>query len=292
MTFSSIAIMSPGDMGHNVGRALREHGYRIVTCLAGRSPRTRELAQKAGFEVLSALEDLLNEADLLLSIMPPAAATAFAVRAATALRAVSDKPYYADCNAVSPQSAQRIGAIIEAAGARFIDAGIIGPAPGKGAAPRFWASGEHAAVLDELQGKSIVVKYAGPEIGQASAVKMCYAALTKGTWALQTAVLMAAERQGLSDLLHWELEHSQAAWLKQMHQRVPWLAADAERWVGEMEEIAGTFTAAGITGDFHQGAAAVFRQLAATPLAAETRETLDKSRSLREAVACFVKAVD
>lgn len=289
MTFSAIAIMGPGDMGHNVGRVLGEHGYSVLTCLAGRSERSRRLAAQAGLQDTESLEELLAEADILLSIMPPAAAPGFAEQVASLLRTSAVKPYFADCNALSPMTSRHIGEIIGAAGAAYIDAGIIGPAPGKGQPPRFWVSGEHAAVMDELDGKGIIIRQAGPEAGRASAIKMCYAALTKGTLALHTAVLITAERLGLSDELLGEFSHSQAATLERMKNSVPWLATDAGRWIGEMEEIAATFAEAGTTAHFHQGAAEIYRLLASTVLAEETRESVDKQRTLAEAVQVFAR---
>ncbi len=113
---------------------------------------------------------------------------------------------------------------------------------------------------------------------------MCYAGLTKGTWTLQTAILLAAEAQGLTAELRDEFMYSQGQAYQQMEARVPRLAADSERWIGEMEEIAKTFADAGVTPGFHQGAAAVFRVLAETPFAAETRETIDETRTLEETV--------
>ena len=72
MTVNKIAILSPGDMGHAVGRALSEHGFDILTLLEGRSERTRALAQDAGFRTSASLNELMIEADLVLSILVPA----------------------------------------------------------------------------------------------------------------------------------------------------------------------------------------------------------------------------
>ena len=133
------------------------------------------------------------------------------------------------------------------------------------------------------------VEQIGNEIGQASALKMVYAAGTKGVWTLQTALLLSAARLGVLDPLLSELDYSQSAQLQAMRGRVPFLPADSARWVPEMEEIAATFESAGVTGNFHKGAAEVFALLAKTPFASETRETLDKSRTLEQALAEYVK---
>ncbi len=284
-----IAILMPGDMGHGVGRALREHGHEVVTSLAGRSARTRGLAEAAGMRDAGDLEAVMRESDLVLSILPPAAAVAQAEAVAAAMRATGARPVYVDCNAVSPMTAIRVGEIVEAAGAPFIDCGIIGLAPGKGAPTRFHVSGADTGPMEALDGKGIRVFPMGPEPGRASALKMVYAGLTKGTWTLHTALLVAARQLGVFDEAVAEYGNSQGAALEAMRARVPRLPADAARWVGEMEEIAATLASAGVTPGFHEGAAEVFALLARTPFAEETRESWDESRTLEEAIEVYAQ---
>jgi 3-hydroxyisobutyrate dehydrogenase-like beta-hydroxyacid dehydrogenase len=278
MTISTIGVMSPGDMGHAVGRALGQSGFRVVTALAGRSDLSRELAARGGLEDAGTVEALVSEADLVLSIMPPSAATAFATCAAEAMQSTDATPLYADCNAIAPATSRNIGEIIGAAGASYVDGGIIGPPPGHAAPPRLYVSGPDAGQLVPLSGAELNIVSLGDEIGRASALKMCYAALTKGSMTLDTAVLLAGTQLGVYDELKAELAGSQQAAFKRMENRVPWLATDAGRWIGEMEEIAATFDAAGLPAGFHQAAADIFRLLASTPLAEETRDTADRAR--------------
>ncbi len=288
MSIETVAIISPGDMGHAVGRALSAHGLRIVTCLEGRSERTRSLAEAAGFIDVPSLKSLVSEADLILSIMPPSAAVAAARSVAAAIGATGSKPYYADCNAVSPATARAIEALFSDCGASFVDAGIIGPPPGKGAQPtRFYVSGPQAEVIDAIDGAGISVRQMGPEIGRASAIKMCYAAVTKGSWTLFTAALTTAEVMGLTDLYLAELESSRPHVAAEMRRMVPRLPVDAGRWIGEMEEIAATLGDAGLPREFHEGAANLFRLLENTPIAAETRETIDPTRTLEDVLAIY-----
>jgi hypothetical protein len=131
----------------------------------------------------------------------------------------------------------------------------------------------------------------GEEIGRASAIKMAYAALNKGTDALYAAVLLAAEQLGVRPELMAELELSQQEALARMNARVPYLAATAERFAGEMAEIAATYEAAGVTPLFHRGAEWLYATLATTPLAQETRATLPRARSLDEALEVFKAAL-
>jgi 3-hydroxyisobutyrate dehydrogenase-like beta-hydroxyacid dehydrogenase len=288
MTLNKVAILSPGAMGHAVGRVLAEHGVDIMTCLAGRSERTHRLASAAGFIEMPTLEDLVCEADLVLSILVPVDAEAIACQLAGALKATGAQPYIADCNAISPMRSAKIETIIQSAGGRFIDASIIGPPPGQSAPPRFYVSGIHAEVMLPLDGKGIVVKSLGETIGRASGIKMCYAALTKGTSTLQVALLTAAESMGLTEELRQELAYSQAAALQSMESTIPRLPPNAHRWVGEMEEIASTFAEVGVTSHFHLGAAAIYRLLQATSFANESPESIDPDRTLARTIEAAV----
>jgi len=288
MAAKTIAVLSPGDMGHNVGKALKKEGLRIVTSLAGRSARTRDLAGAAGFEDLGSIEAVAREADLILSIMPPDRALDAARAAAAAMKAAGRAPHYADCNAISPGTSRRVGDVIAGAGAPYTDAGIIGPGPGKREKPtHFYVSGPDAGALELLRGPHIDVLNVGAEIGRASAVKMCYAAVTKGTWTLYTAALTAAEALGVSDELHTEFKFSRLAQYQEMERMVPRMPLDAGRWIGEMHEIAATLGGTGVTPNFHKGAAEIFELLVKTPIANETRETVDKSRTLRQALEIY-----
>ena len=268
MASKAVAIVSPGDMGHHVGKALKKEGLRIITTLAGRSDRTKGLAATAGFEDLPSLEAVMAEADLVLSIMPPSAAVSAARDMADAMTAAGRTPNYADCNAISPQTTRKAADIIVSAGASFVDAGIVGPGPGTREKPtHFYVSGPEAGAMALLQGPHIDVIDMGPEVGQASAIKMCYASLTKGAWTLYAAALMAAEALGVTEKLHEELQFSRPQVYAEMERMVPRLPLDAGRWIGEMHEIAATLDGVGVTPDFHNGAAAVFELLEKTPIA-------------------------
>src|SRR4051812_36944985 len=222
MPLATVAIMAPGDMGHSVGAVLRAKGLRVVSCLEGRSERTRALAAEAGIEGLGDDAALVRAADALLSILVPAQAEALAQRIAAALRATGAGLLYVDCNAIAPETARRVGAIVEAAGARFVDARIIGPPPAPDAAgTRFYASGQAAREFAGLRDHGLDVRIVSERPGDASAVKMCYAALTKGTTAIMTELMVAAARLGVGETLHAELVLSQAAMLERMARSVP-----------------------------------------------------------------------
>jgi len=271
-------------MGHVVGQVLVENGMPVLTCLQGRSERTQALAQKAKIEAVASYGDLVRRADLVLSILVPAEAERAARLVSEALRETGGKVIYVDCNAVSPATAKSIGRIIEEAGSRFVDGGIVGPPPKEKGTTRFYASGADAAHFAELRNYGLDVRVIGAGIGQASGLKMVYAALTKGLTALSTELLVAAWQMGLYKDLVEEFRMSQAPEYGRMEKALPIMPPKARRWVGEMEEIAKTFQDLSLTPRIYQGAADMYRFVGQTPLADETPETRDKSRTLQGAI--------
>jgi 3-hydroxyisobutyrate dehydrogenase-like beta-hydroxyacid dehydrogenase len=260
MQVRTVAILSPGDMGHATGNVLREGGLRVVTCLRGRSERTRGLAEQAGIEDLTDLDSLVRESEIVLSIVAPAHARQVAESIAAAVQRTHSSPLFVDCNAVSPMTVKGIARVIAATGARFADVGIIGNPPKPGPqATRYYVSGEHAEEVAGLSSHGLDVRVVGSEVGQASALKMCYAALTKGLTALATELHVAAEASGMSEPLRAELELSQRELLQWIRRMVPTMPAKAWRWIGEMEEIADTFDSLGLTPKMLQGAADMYR---------------------------------
>jgi 3-hydroxyisobutyrate dehydrogenase-like beta-hydroxyacid dehydrogenase len=290
MTIETIGLLSPGEMGGAVGGALHDHGFDVVTCLAGRGEATRQRAERHGLRHVPDLATLLGEADIMLSIMPPEFGPATADAVAAAMTASGATPPFAECNAVAPETSRAMGLVIEAAGAHYIDGGIVGSPPGKSSMPtRFYVSGAHAALMDELDGKGIDIRQSGSEVGRGSAIKMCYAAVTKGTSALTAAVLTAAETLGISEELHAEFSDSLPDLFKRMERMVPALPAVSGRYIGEMKEIAKTMASTGVTPNFHVGATELYELLLETPFASESRETVDKSRTMAQSVEVFAK---
>jgi 3-hydroxyisobutyrate dehydrogenase-like beta-hydroxyacid dehydrogenase len=246
-------------MGSGVGAVLHEHGLRVLTCLAGRGPSSRERAAAAGFEDVPDLETLVRECDAVLSIVPPAVAGAVADQVATAVRATSADVLYADCNAIAPGTARAISKTMLDAGARFADAGIIGGPPNR-SANRIYASGPGAREFEALREFGLDIRVLDGGIGQASGIKMCYAATTKGLQALGAEVLVAARLLGVEDTLRAEqnLGADLAAVRRFVERALPSMPPKAYRWIGEMEEIARCFEELGIPGRLLLGAADVY----------------------------------
>jgi len=281
-----VAVIGTGDMGAAIGGALRRTGLRVVSDLSRRSAHSRSLAQAAGIEDLASLSRVVQEAGLLLSIVPPAVAPEFAAEVAAAMSATGGRPTFVDCNAVAPETMRAIAGQFTSLGATVVDVGPPADLP-----TRLYFSGPERAGLELLAIPALRLIDMGEQIGTASALKMAYAALNKGTDALHLAVLLMAERLGVRGPLMEEFALSQAAALRRMHERVPFLAATADRYSGEMLQIAATCDSVGVTPLMHEGAAWLYERLATTSLAAETRATLHRDRTLDEALAVFVRAL-
>jgi 3-hydroxyisobutyrate dehydrogenase-like beta-hydroxyacid dehydrogenase len=261
----TVAILSPGDMGHAVGIVLRRGGVEVVTCMRARSSRTKQRASEAGIVDLADLDAVVTQADVVLSILPPAVAMQEAEALAAAIRRTGARPVVADCNAIAPATAVAIGRIVEAAGGTFVDASIIGRPPIWGSTEtHVYVSGPESHQLLTLRLHGLEVRAIGDEIGQASGLKMCYAAVTKGLAALATQQRTAAAGLGLSVSLLQELEQSQPVLLAWMAKMLPEVPSKAARWVGEMEEIAATFESVGVSPSMMTGAAEFFRVAATT----------------------------
>ena len=288
----TVALISPGDMGQAVGALLTQNGVRVVTCLAGRSDRTRALARDSGFIDLPSFAALVRESELLLSIVPPAQAVDVARDVAAALGATHARLTYVDCNAIAPRTTREVAAVIAPTGSGFVDAGIVGGPPRDAPSPRFYASGPDRASFGALREAGLDVRLLGAEVGEASAVKMCYAALTKGTTAIATELLVAARKLGVYDALVLELRESQATQAKRMADAVPAMPGKAHRWIAEMEEIARTFEDVGLTPLIFQGAAEMYRLTAGSDIGGERPETVDRFRGVEGTVEVLARATE
>ena len=254
-----MALLHPGAMGASLGALLTGHGTGVAWLPAGRSPATAARAAAAGLLALGRLDELLARCPVVLSVCPPAAARDVAAQVAAA----GFGGLYVDANAVAPDSAAAIGRIVEAAGATFVDGAVIGPPVRAGGATRLYLSGpagHRAAAWFPAGGGLDTVVLAGPPTA-ASALKMCYAAWSKGTQALVLAVRAAARAHQVDEALLAEWERSQPDLAGRSDTAVA-SAAKAWRWSAEMAEIAATFASAGLPPGFHRAAAEIFDRLA------------------------------
>lgn len=273
----TIGLLHPGEMGSVVGACARAGGARVLWASQGRSASSRGRAAAAGLEDAGSLEALVARSDVILSVCPPHAAADLAREvAAHRLSGI-----YVDANAVAPATARQIGAIVEPAGAAFVDGGIIGPPPRTRGTTRLYLAGREASRVGALFGGSPLEPVAldGPP-GAASALKMAYAAWTKGTAALLMAIRALALAEGVDGALLREWQRSHPDLPARADAVVKANASKAWRFVGEMEEMAATFAGAGLPDGFQRAAADVYRRLAgykeatAPPSLAEAAMTL------------------
>ena len=263
----TIGLLHPGEMGATVGAAARENEVRVVWASEGRGPRTKGRAGEAGLTDVDALAALVERSRIVISVCPPHAAAELA-------RAVAGQRFsgvYVDANAVSPATVGEVRQIVEAGGASFVDGGIIGPPAVAPGTTRLYLSGaESTRVADCFRcGPLEACVLDGPP-GAASALKMAYAAWTKGSAALLIAIRTLSIHEGVDAALirEWDLSQSglpgRSAGAVRSNVRKAW------RFSGEMEEIADTFAAAGLPDGFHRAAAEIYRRMTDYKDAAET----------------------
>jgi 3-hydroxyisobutyrate dehydrogenase-like beta-hydroxyacid dehydrogenase len=240
----------------------------VLTSLAGRSDASRARAEAAGMADASDAE--IASADMILSIVPPGDALGLAERLAPAMAAARSKPLYVDCNAVNPETVRRISAVVEAAAAPFVDAGIVGGPPKPGYTPAIYASGPAAPRFAALNAHGLDIRTMDGPVGQASALKMCYAGLTKGLHAVGVSVIRGAIEAGIEEPFVAELAASQPMLLDYFVRRTPGIFGKAYRWVAEMQEIGGFLGGPGAA--IYDGAAALFDGMAQDHAGAKTEE--------------------
>ncbi len=284
MKIETIGVMSPGDMGQAVAQQLKSKGFKVCTALDQRSARSKSLAQQAGLTDVGSLAALADKCEVILSVMNPGAALDFASELEQALKTTKNKPLVVDCNAIAPGTMRAIEAMITGAGGRCADGGIIGPPPRGTAKMWFYVSGPEAPELEQLATPQVNVKVISERIGDASAIKMCYAAFNKGLQAMALELLVASRRLGVDALLETQLRESRREVYDWIIGSLPIMPPKAYRWVPEMLEIAKTFESVGLTPRMFQGTADMYEFVAGTELGKETPENRDKSRGGQDVV--------
>jgi 3-hydroxyisobutyrate dehydrogenase-like beta-hydroxyacid dehydrogenase len=259
MAITKILLLHPGNMGATIGACAAAGGARVYWLSTQRSPASRARAEQAGLIEAKDYGAAVQQSDVVLSVCPPDAA----VDVATQVAAEKFTGIYVDANAVSRATAEAIGKIVSRAGASFVDGGIIGSPVKQAGTTRLYLSGEKAQEVAELfTGSMLDARAIGMIPGEASALKVAYAAWTKGTDALILAIRALAVHEGVEPALLQEWRISQPALEKKCTQAAASAAPKMWRYVGEMKEIAGAFEAAGLPGGFHDAAAEICQRLA------------------------------
>lgn len=275
----TVGVLHPGEMGASVGAAARRGGAEVVWASAGRSKSTQVRAVADGLRDVGTLQHLVKASDVIVSVCPPGVAA----DVAHAVAGYRFSRVYVDANAVSPGTARKVGAIVEQGGATFVDGGIIGPPARSAGSTRLYLSGPAAQQVAPLfqDGPLEVIVLEGGA-GAASALKVAFAAYTKGTMALLMAIRAFARAEGIDAALVKEWELTLPGLPGQSEGAVRGSTRKAWRFVGEMKEIAAAFKAVGLPDSFHRAAAELYRRL-------ERYKDTDQPPSLAEATAVILQ---
>ncbi len=253
-----IGFLHPGAMGVSLAATAQNSGHTAYWASEHRSADTHARAEAQGLEDAGTLAQLCAVCGVIVSVCPPDAAEAVA----QAVVATGFNGLYVDANAVAPQRAVLMSAALQAAGAEFVDGSLIGGPAWQPGTTLFLSGPRATEAAACFAAGPLETRVLGDEPGQASALKMVYAAYTKGTTALLGAILATADTLGVRDALYAAWSDDDPGFAQQAERRVQRSALKAWRFAGEMDEIAATFQDAGLPGEFHAGAAELYRRLA------------------------------
>ncbi len=255
---SNIGILHPGEMGISIAASAINNGHQVYWMSGGRSDKTRDRAEKQNLIEIKSLAEFCHICEFIVSICPPYVAEEIAKSVINA----EFKGYYLDANAISPQRAIKIGQMVEKKSIQFVDGGIIGGPAWKAKETWLYLSGQQApAITACFSNGPLETKIIGDQIGKASALKMCYAAYSKGTTALLATILAASESLHVREELYQQWELDDPGFFEQVNRRVTRVTAKAWRFEGEMKEIAETFQVTGLPDEFHQAAAEIYHRM-------------------------------
>jgi len=259
MNKEMVGILHPGAMGASIAASAKNTGYTVYWASEGRSLQTHERANNVGLLDIHSVAKLCGECSIIFSVCPPHAAEDVAKK----VIGHGFKGVYLDANAISPQRAIRIDQAMSDAGVEFVDGGIIGGPAWRPGRTWLYLSGKEAQrVASCFSAGPLETAVIGDSAGKASALKMCFAAYTKGSTALLSAILAVSEALGVRGELANQWSRGGSDFAEQTNRRVRGVTSKAWRFAGEMEEIASTFEGAGMPGGFHAAAAEVYRRIA------------------------------
>ncbi len=255
----TIGLLHPGEMGSSIGAGARASAVRVIWASDERSDATCTRAEADGFEDVAWLNAIVNQSQIIVSVCPPE----FATEVASEVHALGFRGTYVDANAIAPMTSRDIAKIVARNGGNYVDGGIIGPPARQLGTTRMYLSGDSAPFVSQFFDKGdLEVICIDGGAGAASALKMAYAAWTKGTSALLANIHALALAEGVHDDLMNEWRQSQIELIKRSDEGLSSAAMKAWRFVAEMDEIASTFAGNGLPDGFHTAAADVYRRLA------------------------------
>ena len=272
-----LGVLHPGQMGISVAASAKNGGCEVYWASENRSEQTCQRAKEQELSDTHTLGELCQTCSVIVSVCPPHAAEALANQVLES----GFQGTYVDANAIAPQRAQRMGQVLNTAGIEFVDGGIIGGPAWEAGRTWLYLSGEEAyRVANCFSAGPLEVSVIDTNIGKASALKMCFAAYTKGTTALLSGILATADDLGVRDELEAQWAHAGSDFANQTRNRVQRVTAKAWRFEGEMKEIASTLAGSGIPDGFHVSASEIYHRMAHFKDAAETPELEDVLNAL------------
>lgn len=284
METKTVAILSPGEMGHSVASVLIKHGLRVVTSLEGRSQRTIELAEKTGIINLPTLEDVVTESDLIMSVVVPSAAQVVGSRVAEAISRTGHKVLFADANAISPMTSEAIGETISAAGGRYIDACIVGYPNELETKTILYVSGPYAGELTTLNNFGLNVEVLGDRIGQASAFKVLYAGMTKGVTSVAVELLVTAHSIGLYEQILEKYRNDYPEIVRLVERWGPGIPFRSGRRSHEMVELTRVIEKEGFTPNMAPGSSKALKMIGDLNLRSQYSDADEARWSLKDVI--------
>lgn len=270
-------ILHPGQMGISIAASAKNSGCEVFWVSENRSPQTQARAAAHDLQDAQSLENLCQTCEIIVSVCPPSAAEEVAHQVIKA----GFQGLYIDANAIAPQRTSRIGQAMQDSEIDYVDGGIIGGPAWEPGRTWLYLSGKNAQVAaDCFSAGPLETSIIGDEIGKASALKMCFAAYTKGSTALLSGILAASEELGVRADLETQWSRRGSDFAEQTQNRVRGVTDRAWRFEGEMKEIAATLAGAGIPGGFHTAAAEIYRRMAHFKDASETPELEEVLKAL------------
>ncbi|MGI9601756.1 MAG: DUF1932 domain-containing protein [Acidimicrobiales bacterium] len=252
-------VLHPGAMGSSVVACLAATGHEVLWCSAGRGSETRQRAHAAGARDVPALDQLVAESDVIVSVCPPGAAEAVA-------RSVAGLGFdgcYVEANAIAPSTARTIAGVLAEAGATVVDGGIVGPPAWSPDTTRLFVSGpDHELVAAALSGSPLEVVAIDGGVGSASALKVAYASWTKAVGAALLAIRAYADAEGVADVLLAEWSRSQPGTIERSELTATAVGPKAWRFGDELRQLALAMDDVGLPGGFQAAAAEIFDRLA------------------------------
>ena len=289
MGFQRIGILSIGEMGYHWAKILTGRGVEVLTYAKDRSETTRQRAENVGVKCVSSITTLVEDADVIVSIVVPSAAKRVATKVAKAVTKSGRRDLvYLDANAISPMTADAIGQVLQSSGVNFVDGCIIGSATKMDKGAVIYVSGPQAAKIQELEPYGFSVKVLGPTVAQASAFKVVYAGLTKGLQGLFVELLMGARKFGLLDEISKRYEESFPGLLDKVTSSIVGLQIHAARRAEEMDELKRTFSYHGMKAFMAPAAQKVLQSIAELDLG-RASETGQRDGDLMETVELFFR---